>query len=68
MERSGVAAVYNLTVEDAHEYFANGILVSNCDAWRYSLINVLDIATETHDKSMTAQDRTQHVPEPARAI
>jgi phage terminase large subunit-like protein len=24
--------VYNLTVEDAHEFFANGILVSNCDS------------------------------------
>jgi hypothetical protein len=27
--------VYNLTVDDAHEYFANGILVHNCDALRY---------------------------------
>jgi hypothetical protein len=31
--------VYNITVEEEHEYFANGILVSNCDsllyAWRY---------------------------------
>jgi len=24
-------AVYNLTVEDEHEYFANGVLVHNCD-------------------------------------
>jgi phage terminase large subunit len=30
-------AVYNLTVRDAHEYFANGILVSNCDAARYAV-------------------------------
>lgn len=30
--------VYNLEVEGMHEYFANGILVSNCDALRYSLI------------------------------
>jgi len=29
--------VYNLTVKDCHEYFANGILVSNCDALRYGL-------------------------------
>jgi len=30
--------VYNLTVEDQHEYFANGILVSNCwDSIRYAL-------------------------------
>jgi hypothetical protein len=27
--------VFNLTVEDVHEYYANGILVSNCDALRY---------------------------------
>ena len=27
-----VIAVYNLTVEGAHEYLANGILVHNCDA------------------------------------
>jgi len=31
------ASVFNLTVEDAHEYFANGILVSNCDALRYPI-------------------------------
>jgi len=30
-------AVYDLTVEDAHEFFANGVLVHNCiDALRYS--------------------------------
>jgi hypothetical protein len=35
--RCGVTLpVYNLTVLDVHEYFANGILVSNCDAARYS--------------------------------
>lgn len=27
--------VYNITVADEHEYYANGILVSNCDALRY---------------------------------
>lgn len=27
--------VYNLTVAGDHEYFANGLLVSNCDAARY---------------------------------
>lgn len=27
------AEVYDLTVEDAHEFFANGILVSNCDGY-----------------------------------
>lgn len=27
--------VYDLEVEDVHEYFANGVLVHNCDATRY---------------------------------
>jgi intein/homing endonuclease len=27
--------VYNITVDEEHEYFANGVLVSNCDAMRY---------------------------------
>ena len=37
-EHVGLRPVYNLTVDNAHEYFANGILVHNCDeiaAWRY---------------------------------
>jgi len=28
--------VYNLSVDGEHEYFANGILVHNCDASLYS--------------------------------
>ena len=28
--------VYDITVEGTHEFFANGILVSNCDAIRYA--------------------------------
>jgi hypothetical protein len=31
-KRTGRAAVYNLEVEGAHEYYANGVLVHNCDA------------------------------------
>jgi hypothetical protein len=37
-ERVGEARVYNLRVEGEAEYFANGILVHNCDeiaSWRY---------------------------------
>lgn len=35
-ECAGKERVYDLTVEGAHEYFANGILVHNCmDAFRY---------------------------------
>lgn len=29
--------VYNITVEDAHEYYANGVLVSNCDSVLYRI-------------------------------
>ncbi len=32
---AGAEPVYNLTVAGAHEYYANGILVHNCDALRY---------------------------------
>lgn len=32
---AGTAPVYELSVSDAHEYFANGILVHNCDALLY---------------------------------
>lgn len=31
------ATVYNLTVDDVPEYYANGVLVHNCDAIRYGL-------------------------------
>ena len=32
--------VYDLTVEDTHEYFANGVLLHNCDLTRYLLTSV----------------------------
>ena len=31
-------AVYNLAVEGAPEYFANGVLTHNCDALRYAVV------------------------------
>lgn len=37
IEPAGRAPVYNLTVDGPHEYFAGGILVSNCDALDYLL-------------------------------
>ena len=33
------AAVFNLEVDDEHEYFANGILVSNCAMARYAVMS-----------------------------
>lgn len=40
------ALVYNLTVDLDHEYFANGILVSNCDAGLYSFRRYISRKTE----------------------
>lgn len=40
VRRLGRAAVFNLTVEPTHAYFANGVLVSNCDATRYALMYI----------------------------
>lgn len=40
VRRLGRAAVFNLTVEPTHAYFANGVLVSNCDATRYAAMYV----------------------------
>jgi hypothetical protein len=37
---AGRADVYNLTVEGEPEFFANGVLVHNCDALRYLLVNL----------------------------
>jgi phage terminase large subunit-like protein len=39
-EPAGTQIVYNLSVEETPEYFANGILVHNCDepaAWQYDI-------------------------------
>ena len=35
VEPHGTADVYDLTVDEAHEFYANGILVSNSDSLRY---------------------------------
>jgi len=40
----GKIKVFNLTIEDEHEFYANDILVSNCDAIRYGIF------THTHKK------------------
>jgi phage terminase large subunit len=51
IEYYGYAKVYNLTVSDQQEYFANGVLVHNCyDALRYALTNV-DVAAEPKKKA-----------------
>lgn len=37
-KRRRMEHVYDITVEDKHEYFANSLLVSNCDAFRYGIL------------------------------
>ena len=34
-----IEEVYNLTIENKHEYFASGLLSANCDAFRYSTMS-----------------------------
>lgn len=47
----GTHKVYNLTVEDNHEYFANGILTHNCDALVWALTFLVNL---THGRSTYA--------------
>lgn len=42
-KKKSVMPVYNIEVENAHEYFANGLLVANCDATRYLAINFFPV-------------------------
>lgn len=47
--------MYALSVAEQHEYFANGILVSNCDAALYSwrkALNYLDFEVEEPEESV----------------
>jgi hypothetical protein len=37
-------AVFNLTVEDAHVYYANGILTHNCDTFSYIGLMINDVS------------------------
>lgn len=68
IKQDGRAAVFNITVEGEHEYFANGLLVSNCDAFRYLTINALDIATEPHTGSMRTPRDESRFTEPQRRV
>ena len=54
-------AVFNLTVEDTHCYYANGILVHNCDAlsWvtRLTLSRAAPTPVVRNDKIKSWKDR-----------
>ena len=46
----GIKKVYNLSVENDEEYFANGLLVHNCDALRYALMTHKVITYDPYKK------------------
>lgn len=43
--RDGTADVYNISVEDTPEFFAEGVLVHNCDALRYLCVERFGLPT-----------------------
>jgi hypothetical protein len=44
---SWIERVYDLNIDKDHEYFANGVLVHNCDALRYGIFSKLTIPSVT---------------------
>lgn len=47
VEKRSKKTVYDLTIKDSHEYFANGVLVHNCmDAIRYAVVDLFPIDEE----------------------
>lgn len=55
-ERYGVEDVYNLTVENDHNYYANGLLVKNCmDATRYFI--------HTYTEPSSQYDESEYKPQ-----
>lgn len=57
----GEEKVYNLSVEGVSEYFANGVLVSNCDAFRYLVMSLPEAPDQakTPPKYMTLEGSLQ---------
>jgi hypothetical protein len=50
------ARVYSLGVDSAHEYFANGILVHNCDCLRYILYTLEGAQEEQRQETLVTYD------------
>jgi hypothetical protein len=61
---SDVLPVYNLSVEEVSEYFANGILVRNCDALRMFAV---DYALPESTPKTIAEEVQDRIPEKHRA-
>lgn len=45
----GLSPVYNLTVETDNEYYANGVLVHNCDSLQYIAMGLLLVMSTGDD-------------------
>jgi hypothetical protein len=56
VKKKSPAAVYNLSVDGAAEYFANGVLVHNCDATR-----MLTVAFGPAVQNMTTAQKIQSI-------
>lgn len=54
LDKESVEDVYNLKVEDANEYFANGVLIHNCDA--------MAIAVNMVDNTVDDTEHRQYIP------
>ena len=66
--QNGNVPVYDLTVDGAHEFFANGVLVGNCmDATRYALYYV-ENAGEAVTGIPEASDRERVTPIPGPVV
>src|SRR6266852_9760849 len=52
---NGVRPVYNLTVEGAHCYYANGVLVHNCDSVTQAIKHMRDMGLLQYDEDIRAQ-------------
>lgn len=50
------ATVYNLTVEHDNEYYANGVLVHNCDSLQYLSLGLLRIISDREEDVRPTRD------------
>jgi hypothetical protein len=66
---AGRETVYNLTVHECHEFYANGILVKNCDALRYMIAGrpspTRDVVAQDFPKDSVGWMRTQVMGRPS---
>lgn len=61
-----VKPVYDLTVENHHCYYANNILVSNCDSFRYLCQGIVAFIDSQAAKASKLQPEADHDYNPLR--